>query len=72
LTADLVLECLQYSKADSTYLPPSVLEDLISLEGGFETLKRMRFVAFAGGKYNTNESPKLLLTNIRRPRAVGG
>lgn len=49
LTADMVLKCLEYSDADSVFLPPAILEELSLSAGAVKALSELSWVAFGGG-----------------------
>lgn len=51
LSSDLVVDCLENGDADSTMLPPAILEDLSQTETGIEALAKLKFVAFGGGMF---------------------
>jgi acyl-CoA synthetase (AMP-forming)/AMP-acid ligase II len=59
LTGDLVLKCMQHSPADTLYAPPSLLEEVALLDGALEQLKRMRFVAFSGGRSDMDQADSI-------------
>ncbi|CAN8099936.1 unnamed protein product [Discula destructiva] len=49
MTADLVTECLERLDVDSTFLPPSIIEDMSQSEDGIKALAKLKSVAFGGG-----------------------
>lgn len=49
LSSDLVMDSLNHVDADSTMLPPAILEDLSQTATGIEALTKLKFVAFGGG-----------------------
>lgn len=50
LSADMVMECLKHVDADSTLLPPAILEELSQSEESINFLKGLAYVGFGGGK----------------------
>lgn len=50
LSADIVIQSLKHSGADSVILPPAILEELSQSEEDVEVLKNLAFVAFGGGE----------------------
>lgn len=52
LTADLAVDCLKYSGADATLLPPSILEEMSTSNDAIAALKRLGWVGFGGGKWD--------------------
>ena len=50
LTPDSVIASLDHSRADSVILPPSILEEMSKMDEGIEALRKLKFVAFMGGK----------------------
>jgi hypothetical protein len=50
LTPDSVIAYLDNSRADSVMLPPSILEEMSKMDEGIEALRKLKFVAFGGGK----------------------
>lgn len=52
LTSELAMECLQYSHAKGTMLPPAILEDMSLDKNAINTLAKLSFVGYGGGTYN--------------------
>lgn len=50
LSADLVGECLVYSRSDSALLPPSIIEDMSIDKAHVKLLAGLRHTGFGGGK----------------------
>lgn len=50
LSADMVMECLEYADADAVVVPPVILEELSQEQEYMDVLKELAFVAFGGGK----------------------
>lgn len=46
--ADSTLDMIKTTKPYSAFFPPSLLEDMVDIEGGLDTLKTLKFIAFAG------------------------
>ena len=53
ITADLMHQCLQHSGADAVFMPPSVVDDMALVPEYIETLKKLKFVAWGGGRSAT-------------------
>lgn len=62
LSSDLVQECLQHCDAESTFLPPAILEDMSHSQDFIESLARLKYVAFGGGNL-TREAGNRLVEN---------
>lgn len=60
LTADLTVQCLAHSGADSVVLPPSICEELSHMEEGVRALAKLKIVSFGGGEHK----PSLIYNNI--------
>jgi hypothetical protein len=50
LSADMVIECLKYTNADSVIVPPAILEELSQEKEDIDMLKKLAWVGFGGGK----------------------
>jgi len=50
LTPDSVIASLDHSTDDSVFLPPSLLEEMSTMDEGIKALRKFKFVAFTGGK----------------------
>jgi acyl-coenzyme A synthetase/AMP-(fatty) acid ligase len=56
---------VQYSKANVTMLPPSVLEDLASDPTHLATLKKLDFIVTGGGPSSLKTAEKLMEANVK-------
>ncbi|EFY86027.1 NRPS-like enzyme, putative [Metarhizium acridum CQMa 102] len=70
LTPDLTIRSLQYSGADATFLPPSIVEELSLMPDGVEQLKRMKIVAFGGGNLSKTAGDFLVEQGVTLNNAI--
>jgi hypothetical protein len=52
LSSDLAMNCLDNLDVEATVLPPSILEEMCTSERCIISLKRLKVVAFGGGKWD--------------------
>ncbi|KAL2115272.1 hypothetical protein VTJ04DRAFT_10935 [Mycothermus thermophilus] len=64
LTADLAVDCLKYSGADATLLPPSILEEMSTSNDAIAALKRLGWVGFGGGNLATEAGDRLVSKGV--------
>lgn len=50
LTSNLAMECLNHLDVEATVLPPSILEDMCHNEKCLSVLRKLKVVAFGGGR----------------------
>ncbi|KAF7553528.1 hypothetical protein G7Z17_g3538 [Cylindrodendrum hubeiense] len=60
LSSDLVIECLKHAGAQSTLMPPVILEELSTKSEGIAELAKLNLVAFGGGNLGQRAGQTLI------------
>ncbi|KAL3608896.1 hypothetical protein FPOAC2_03907 [Fusarium poae] len=71
LSAESVLESLEYSGAQGVVLPPSIVEGIAASEKGIEALTKLEFLKFAGGNLSPAVGDALVERGIKLGSLIG-
>ncbi|KAI1775877.1 acetyl-CoA synthetase-like protein [Hypoxylon cercidicola] len=71
LSPDLVVDCLENADAESTILPPAILEDMSHNEEQIRSLAKLKICAFGGGNLNKDDGDRLVEKGVTLLNTMG-